>query len=175
MPIHKPSYFRNFHTMDISKASLPKEATGEYLHCTFNFLLEKGWKKIGDFANTIKFKAFTLVGLRQLLLSHSRHHINGVLLNILDQHLQKKTLAPMIISETISSLSYYARHPKGRLYGCPTFLQAWLREHLFILASFPTYVLRDLTPTHIHIRSRPFPNRITNPDYWDMLVTMLPE
>ncbi len=84
---HKPSYLKSFHTLEISKASLPKEATGEYLHCPFDLLLEKGWKKVGDFDNSIKFRAFTLVVLGQLLLSHSHHHINGVLLDILDQHL----------------------------------------------------------------------------------------
>lgn len=87
IPVHKLRYLRNFHTLEISKTSLPKEATGEYLHYLFDILLEKGWNKIGDFANPVKFKAFTLAAIGQLLLSHSRHHINGVLLNILDQHL----------------------------------------------------------------------------------------
>lgn len=87
IPNHKPSYWKNFHALDISKASLPKEATGEYLHCPFDLLLEKGWKKPGNFDNLVKFKAFTLVILGQLLLSHSHHHIHGILLNILDQHL----------------------------------------------------------------------------------------
>lgn len=59
----------------------------------------------------------------------------------------------MIISETISSLSYSARHPKGQLYGCPAFLQAWLWEHLSVLASFPAYIPRDLAPAQVHVRS----------------------
>lgn len=84
IPDHKPSYWKNFYTLDISKASLPKEATGEYLHCSFDLLLEKGWKKPSDFDNLVKFRAFTLVVLGQLLLSHSHHHIHSILLNILD-------------------------------------------------------------------------------------------
>lgn len=87
IPTHKPSYLKGFYALNISKASLLKEATREYLHCHFDLLLERSWKKVGDFTDPIKFKAFTLVVLGQLLLSHSRHHINGVLLDILGQHL----------------------------------------------------------------------------------------
>lgn len=110
---YKPNYLKGFHALNISKASLPKEAIGEYLHCPFDLLLERGWKKVGDFADPIKLKAFTLVFLGQLLLSHSHHHINGVLVDILRQHRQNKTLAPMIISEIISNLSYCAQHCRG--------------------------------------------------------------
>lgn len=87
IPDHKPSYWRNFHTLDISKALLPKEALGEYLHCSFDLLLQKGWKKPDNFDNPVKFRAFTLVVLGQLLLLHNRHHIHGILLDILDSYL----------------------------------------------------------------------------------------
>lgn len=40
-PTHKPSYFKDFHALGISKASLPKEASGEYVHCPFDLLLER--------------------------------------------------------------------------------------------------------------------------------------
>lgn len=36
----------------------------------------------------------------------------------------------MIIAEVTSSLSHCAWHRRGRLYGCPIFLQAWLRGHI---------------------------------------------
>lgn len=44
---HKPNYLKGFHALDISKDTLPKEATGEYLHCPFRpFIgkrLEESW------------------------------------------------------------------------------------------------------------------------------------
>lgn len=81
----------------------------------------------------------------------------------------------MVISETISSLSYCAQHPKGRLYGCLAFLQAWLGEHLLVLASFPTYVSRDLALVQIHVRSRPLPNMTSVADYQSLLAAILPK
>lgn len=84
---HKPSYLKDFHALGICKASLPKEATSEYVCYPFDLLLERSWKKVGDFIYPTKFKAFTLLVLGQLLLSHNRHHINGILLDILGQHL----------------------------------------------------------------------------------------
>lgn len=53
----------------------------------------------------------------------------------------------MIIVKTTSSLSHCARHRKGRLYGCPAFLQAWLRGHISSLPlSTPHQNLSVLTP-----------------------------
>lgn len=60
---YKPSYFKYFHVLGISKASLPKKASGKYMHYPFDLLLERSWKKAGDFSDLIKFKAFTLVVL----------------------------------------------------------------------------------------------------------------
>lgn len=46
IPTHKPSYLKGFHTLDISKASLPKEAIEEYLHYPFNLLLKEVGRKL---------------------------------------------------------------------------------------------------------------------------------
>lgn len=146
-PVHKPSYFKDFHmALGLLKDSLPKEALEECLHSSFDLILERSWKMVGDFIDPTKFKAFTLLILGQLILSHSRHHISGVLCDILMQHLQKKMLAPVIISKTTTSLSHCAQHRRGRLYDCLAFLKAWLHEHVTTLSSFPTYVSRHLAP-----------------------------
>lgn len=42
LPTHKPSYLKGFHKLNISKASLPKKAIGEYLYYLFDLLLERG-------------------------------------------------------------------------------------------------------------------------------------
>lgn len=122
-PVHKNSYFKDLQsTINVSKDFLPRESSGDYLHCPFDLLLDRGWQKIGDFSNLAKYKAFTLTVLGQLLLSRSRCQIDGVLCSVLEQLSEEKTLAPMIIAEVTSSLSHCARHCKGRLYGCPIFL-----------------------------------------------------
>ena len=132
-PMHKNSYFKDFQsTLNVQKNFLPRETSGDYLHCPFNLLLEQGWQKVGDFLNPAKYRAFTLTILGQLLFSRNRHQINGVLCSILQQLSEGKTLAPMIIIEITSSLSHCAWHCKGQLFGCPAFLQAWLRGHLLI-------------------------------------------
>lgn len=129
--VHKNSYFKDFQsTLNVSKDFFPKESSGDYLQCPFDLLLDRGWQKIRDFLNPTKYKAFTLTVLGQLLLSHSQHQIGEVLCNVLEQLSEGKTLAPMIIVEVTFSLSHYAWHRRGRLYGCPIFLQAWLWGHI---------------------------------------------
>lgn len=130
-PVHKNSYFKDFqYTINVSKDFHPRESSGDYVHCPFDLLLDRGWQKIGDFSNLAKYKSFTLTVLGQLLLSRSRCQIDGVLCSVLEQLSKEKTLAPMIIAEVTSSLSHCVRHRRGRLYGYPIFLQAWLRGHI---------------------------------------------
>lgn len=51
-PMHKNSYFKDFQSaLNVSKSFLPKENSGDYLNCPFDLLLDRGWKKIGDFSN----------------------------------------------------------------------------------------------------------------------------
>lgn len=130
-PMHKNSHFKNFQsTLNVSKKFLPKENLGDYLHCPFNLLLDRGWGKAGDFSDPAKYRAFTLIVLSQLLLSPSWDQISGVLCSILGQLFKVKTMALMSIVETRSSLSHCARHCKGWLYSYPAFLQAWLQGHI---------------------------------------------
>lgn len=146
---HKSNYFKDFQsTFNVLKNFLPKETSGDYLYCPFDLLLDRGQKKVGDFLDLAKFRAFTLIVLGQLLLSHSQYHINGVLYGILEQLSKGKTLVPMIIVEIISSLSHCACHCKGRLYSCPAFLQAWLCGHISSLcSSIPRQVTFVPTPS----------------------------
>lgn len=139
-PVHKNNYFKDLQsTLNVSKNFISNETSGNYLHYPFDLLLDRGWQKIKDFSNPTKYKAFTLTVLGQLLLSHSRHQIGGVLCNVLEQLSKGKTLTPMIIAEITSSLSHCAQHREGRLNGCPAFLQAWLRGHI---SSLPLYTPR---------------------------------
>lgn len=148
-PVHKSNYFKDFWlAINVSKAFLPKEISGDFLHCIFNLLLDRGWKKVEDFSDLAKFKAFTLMVLGQLLLSHSQHHISRVLCSILGQLFEGKTLAPIIIVETISSLSHCAQQRNGQLYGCPAFLQTSLYGHISSLpSSIPHQVILVQAPS----------------------------
>lgn len=67
IPTHKPSYFKDFHALGISKTSLRKQALGEHIRPPFNFLRERSWKRADTFSYPIKFKALTLAILEQLL------------------------------------------------------------------------------------------------------------
>ncbi len=50
-------------TLNVSKNFLPKETLGDYLHCPFDLLLDRGWKKVRDFSNPAKYRAFILTSL----------------------------------------------------------------------------------------------------------------
>lgn len=58
-------------------------------------------------------------------------------------------MAPIIIAKIISSLSHCAHHCNGQLYGCLSFLQAWLSGHISLLPS----------STPLQVASIPAPSR----------------
>lgn len=128
--------------------------------------MDRGWKKVGDFSNPTKFKAFTLIVLGQLLLSRSRHHVSEVLCIILSQLSKGKTLAPMIYTETISSLFHCAQLCNGQLYGCSTFLQVWLRKYI---SSLPSSIPRQVTLIQAPL------GKMTTIDYQGLFVGLLYE
>lgn len=140
----------------IDRDELPKGAVPS---CSRKLLWEKAsHNRYDQYEDERCVRAFTAIVAAEVLFPRTYEEVDGVVFNILLQMKMKRSLASVLIAETIRSLSHCVHVRKGTFKGCPALLQAWLREHIPGLCILSDTTLKGKSPAEDHANRKPRPS-----------------
>lgn len=151
--------------LGIPKKRIPRDSDNLFRFCPIKFLVQT--------EEETKFKALTVAVVSQLLLFRDPEQVDGLVFEVLKSLKDGKSLIPIVLAETISSLTRCAAHRNGRLCGSPALLQIWLREHIPFLSRNDRKGLNTSlevkSPLLAHVLKHPRPATILAKEYFRVL------